>query len=338
MTTTETDRTAGKLPLGGVRVLDLTHVWSGPMATRVLTGLGAEMIKLESPQRPDMLRGPGSSDLPLRYPDLDHGADPYNRNAWFNTQNTGKRDVVLDLKDREGLALARRLVAVSDLVIANYRPGVLDRMGLGFEALRQIKPDIVLVEMPGYAAGTPQASAPAFGAQFDANSGSATLTGDDECPLLTGYALGDPAAGLFAAAAAVSALVKHRRTGNGGHVILPQSESMMPLLGEYYLAESAGEPIVEGLNADRRCVPHGIYRTGDDRWIAIAVQDDAQWQTFAQRLHDTDPGIGSRFPTVTDRRAHADAIEKTISAWAASISDPTTTARSLQADGVPSAP
>lgn len=328
----------GQLPLQGIRVLDLTHVWSGPMSTRVLAGLGAQVIKLENPRSPDALRGPGMADLPLRYPDLEPGPDPRNRNAWFNTQNAGKKDVVIDLKKPEGLAYALRLVAMCDLVIANYRPGVMERIGMGYDALRHIAANIVLIEMPGYVSGSPGANAPAFGAQFDAASGNATLTGGEEGPLMTGYALGDPTAGLFAAAAATSALVKTRRTGEGSHIVLPQSEAMIPLLGEYYLAQSVGEPIQEGLNADRRCMPHGVYQTSGGAWLAIAVENDEQWQALARNLQAITPGLATKFATAEQRHANAPEVTEAVRTWAATVTDPAMTARSLQSEGVPSAP
>jgi crotonobetainyl-CoA:carnitine CoA-transferase CaiB-like acyl-CoA transferase len=325
------------MPLRQHRVLDLTHVWSGPMATRVLTALGAEVIKLENPAKPDMLRGPGATDLPLRYPDFDPGAVPQHRNAWFNTENTGKRAVALDIKKPAGLELARQLAAMSDVVIANYRPGVLDRMGLGYAELQKLREDIVLVEMPGYAPSSPLANAPAFGSQFDANSGAATLTGDLDGPLLTGFALGDPTAGLFAAAAAVTALSRRRRIGAGAHVVLPQAEAMMPLLGEYFLAESLGDPIRETLNADRRYAPNGVYRTADG-WLALTVRTDAQWAALASLLDRHDPGISDRYRGAEYRTIHREAIDTVVSVWTSHILDTSSAVQELQTIGVPAAP
>lgn len=323
-------------PLAGIRIMDLTHVWSGPMATRVLAGLGAEVIKLESPHKPDSLRG-NKTDIASRYPDLVPGEDSINRNAWYNTQNVDKKCAVVDLKSPEGIEIAHKLIALSDVVIANYRPGVLDRMGFGFEDLKAINPQIVLVEMPGYTADSPQAKAPAFGAQFDAQSGSATLTGGLDGPLLTGYALGDPASGLMAGNAVLTALLRRNRTGTPSHIVLAQSEAMMPLLGEYYLAESVGTPVREDLNADRRFVPHGIYRTGDGGWLAIAVTDDDQWSALRSRLVQVDPELAS-IDNLAQRRAAADQITAAVTAFVASLSDAAQAARQLQSSGIPAAP
>ena len=321
-----------RLPLNGVRIFDLTHVWSGPMATRVLAGLGAEVIKLESPSKPDALRG-NASDIRLRYPDLTPGDDSINRNAWFNTQNVDKKGVVLDLKHAEGIELARRLIRMSDVVIANYRPGVLERMGFGFDDLVKINPGIVLVEMPGYTADSPLASAPAFGAQFDAQSGSATLTGGPDRPLLTGFALGDPAAGMMAANAVVSALIRARRTLRPSHVVLAQSEAMMPLLGEYYLAASVGTELEEDINEDRRSHPHGLYRTGDGGWVAIAVETDEQWATLRGLLIETCPSLG-RITTGEQRRENSAAIGDALAGLASTFRSAAEAARALQGRGV----
>ncbi|PRZ40854.1 crotonobetainyl-CoA:carnitine CoA-transferase CaiB-like acyl-CoA transferase [Antricoccus suffuscus] len=325
-----------KLPLTGVRIMDMTHVWSGPMATRVLAGLGAEVIKLESPNKPDALRG-NKTDVALRYPNLTPGEDSINRNAWYNTQNVDKKGVVVDLKTAEGMDIARQLVATSDVVIANYRPGVLDRMGLGFDELKVINPKIVLVEMPGYTADSPQAAAPAFGAQFDAQSGAATLTGGQDGPLLTGYAIGDPAAGLMAGNAVVTALLRRNRTGAPGHIVLAQSEAMMPLLGEYYLAESVGESIREEINADRRFVPHGLYRTGDGGWLAIAATSDAQWRKLREVLVDVDANLAG-IETLREREGAARQIDDALRTYAAAIADAAAGAQDLQTLGVPAAP
>lgn len=182
-------------PLHDIRVLDFTHVWSGPMGTRALAALGAEVIKVEGPERPDMLRGVRAVGVTSRFPDFFPGENARDRNAWFNTQNTDKYGITLDIKDPRGLELVREIAATSQVFIANYRPGVLSRIGLGEDALREVRPDLIYAEMPGYGEDGPMAGMQAYGAQFEANSGAAAITGGDGPPLLTGYALGDAVAG-----------------------------------------------------------------------------------------------------------------------------------------------
>ncbi len=327
------------LPLRDIRVLDLTHVWSGPSATRLLAGLGAEVIKVEGAGRRDFLRGTGTADARSRYPDQDYGDDPWNRNAWFNTVNTDKRDVVLDLKDPEGLEVALRLAAQSHLVMANFRPGVLDRMGLGYAALRERRPDISLIEMTGYGSSGPMAGLQAYGAQFDAMSGSAFLTGDGREPLLTGFALSDPIAGLAAATAALSVIAQWRRTGRGSCIEVVQRDAMVPLHGEYLLAASRDEHVAEGLNADGQIPVQAMLDLGSGGWLALSVHDQGAWERLLALLDEQATtaleGARSVDEASTDR-AHVHAV---LTAWARRRGeDGGELARTLQRHGIAAAP
>lgn len=323
-----------RLPLEGVRVFDLTHVWSGPMGTRVLAALGAEVLKIENPARPDILRGNGA-DLRLRYPDGEYGSDPLNRNAWFNTQNVGKRSVSLDLKSDEGRAAARELAAGCDVVVSNYRAGVLSRMGFGYAELADLNPGIVVVEMTAFPSTSSQATSAGFGAQFDAASGNTWLSGDEHGPILTGFAIGDPVGGLFAASAVVTALARRRATGRGCHVEIPQSEAMMPLFGEAFVAESRGQDRSARLNGDPTGAPHGLFATADGTWLAIGVHDDAQWRGLAERLRADLVDLPERWDDAETRRAEVVDVDAVVAGWAASVTDPTAAAQTLQAAGVP---
>lgn len=327
-----------ELPLADIRIVDLTHVWSGPSATRLLAGLGADVIKIEGPRRPDFLRGTGRADVASRYPDLDHGDDPGNRNAWFNTVNTDKREIVIDLKSAEGSAIVRQLIGAAHVVIANYRPGVLDRMGFGYDALRGIRPSIIVVEMTGYGSTGPMAGLQSYGAQFDAMSGAAWLTGDSDQPLLTGFALSDPVAGLAAASAVTSAVARWRRTGEGAYVEVVQRDAMVPLLGEYVLAASVGQLAASELNADEQGSPHGIFRLKDDSWIAVAVVDEASWRSLLSVVDETTR------EELTEVRGHADAVKlrplvhRCLRAWLEQQVDADALSARLQTAGVAAAP
>ena len=142
-------------PLEGVRIIDLTSAWAGPMATRVLAALGADVVKIEGPARLDDWRGAASGGPPDRYPDFTPGDRPYDRHFQFNTQNHDKRSLVLDLKSSAGRDVARRLIAGADVVMANFSVGTLDRMGLGWAEVSQVAPAAILVEMPAARAGRP---------------------------------------------------------------------------------------------------------------------------------------------------------------------------------------
>ncbi|MEW2573905.1 CoA transferase [Streptomyces sp. NPDC047070] len=324
------------LPLAGIRVFDLTHVWSGPMGTRILAALGAEVLKIENPARPDILRGNGN-DLRLRYPDHDYGDDPRNRNAWFNTQNVGKKSVRLDLKSPDDVERARRLAATCDVVMSNYRAGVLSRMGFGYEQLRELRPDIVVVEMTAFPSTSPQARAAGFGAQFDAASGNTWLSGDASGPVLTGFAIGDPVGGMFAAAAVVTGLERRRRTGRGCHVEIPQSEAMMPLFGEQYVLESRGAAAPQRMNADPSGAPHGIYATGDGGWLALGVHDDEQWAAVAAAMTAAGGTVEAAWSTAAGRANDLDRVEAAVSAWLSGTDDPDALVTTLQAGRVPAA-
>lgn len=324
------------LPLAGIRVFDLTHVWSGPMGTRILAALGAEVLKIENPDRPDILRGNGN-DLRLRYPELDYGDDPRNRNAWFNTQNVGKKSVRLDLKSPDDIERARQLAATCDVVMSNYRAGVLSRMGFGYEQLRDLRPDIVVVEMTAFPSTSPQARAAGFGAQFDAASGNTWLSGDASGPVLTGFAIGDPVGGMFAAAAVMTGLERRRRTGLGCHVEIPQSEAMMPLFGEQYVLQSRGAAGQLRMNGDPTGAPHGIYPTANGQWVALGVHDDAQWAAVAAVMDSAGVTPQPGWATVAGRAGDLEGVEAAVSAWLSGIADPDTLVAALQAAKVPAA-
>lgn len=321
-------------PLEGVRVFDLTHVWSGPMGTRVLAALGAEVLKIENPARPDILRGNGA-DLRLRYPDGEYGSDPLNRNAWFNTQNVGKRSVSLDLKSDEGRAAARELAAGCDVVVSNYRAGVLSRMGFGYAELSAINPQVVVVEMTAFPSTSSQATSAGFGAQFDAASGNTWLSGDEHGPILTGFAIGDPVGGLFAASAVVTGLARRRATGRGCHVEIPQSEAMMPLFGEAFVAESRGVPRVARLNGDVTGAPHGLFETADGSWIAVGVHDDDQWSVLARHLHEAGHDVPDRWADAAVRRGEVADVDAVVASWARGVTDADRVVEALQDGGVP---
>jgi crotonobetainyl-CoA:carnitine CoA-transferase CaiB-like acyl-CoA transferase len=328
---------AVRLPLRGVRVLDFTHVWSGPMATRVLAGLGAEVLKVEGPQRPDPQRGAAAGIL-SRFPGREPGADPENRNAWFNTHNTDKTSVVIDVKHPDGRRLVHGLAARCDVFIANFRPGVLERLGLGYRTLQSLRDDLVYVEMPGYGTEGPLATMQAFGAQFEATSGAGWLMGDDHEPRLTGFPVADPTAGLTAASAVLCALQQRRRTGAGCRIEVAQRDAMLPLLGEHFLASSLGLPVERRLNAGRGTAPHGIYRTADGGWLALAAHSADQWDALADVLGVAATDAAARFRGIDDRLAAVDAIDRLVASWVQAHSHPASLAERLQERGVPAAP
>lgn len=300
-------------PLHGIRVLDLTSAWAGPMATRILASLGAEIIKIEGPTRPDSWRGEVVDPPTLYpYPDLEPGERPYDRHSWFNAQNQGKRSVALDLKQPEGLELARRIAAQSDVVIANWSPGALDRSGLGYADVSRLNPRIVVVEMPAISSDGELAELRGLGPTMEAMSGIAQLIGyPPDRPLGSGSAYLDPIGGLHGAAATVVALLARELTGRGQAVEVAQREAAMHWIGELIL-DAAVNGTEHGPigNASPHAAPFGPYPTvGDDEWVAVDVDSDEAWQAFCRIV---DPTLASdpRFLHLDDRvRARAELDE-----------------------------
>jgi crotonobetainyl-CoA:carnitine CoA-transferase CaiB-like acyl-CoA transferase len=311
------------------------------MATRLLAALGAEVVKIEGPERYDGWRNDRAAPTHLEsYPGRLPGERPYNRNAWFNTQNPGKASVAIDLKAPEGLDLARRLVARSDVVIGNFSAGTMERLGLGYDALRALAPDIVVVEMSGFGDTGPLAQLRALGQTMEALSGITSLIGyPDGEPLGSGSAYLDPVGGFVGAAAVLTALVSRQRFGGGQRIEVPQREAAMHLIGELLIEAIRDDrsPSPSG-NRSPRAAPHDAFRCrGDDRWLALAAFDDAQWRALCGTLELDALADDPRFATTRTRAQNADALSALIADRVAGL-DSDSTARRLQAAGVPAAP
>ena len=314
-----------KLPLAGVRVADLTMMWAGPYATRVLAEMGAEVIKIESPRSWDNIR----TLIPL--PDA---AEPWNSSYYFNDYNRDKKSVTLDLSQERGRTLFLHLVERCDAVIENYRADVLEKLDLGYEVLREQREDIILVSMAGFGKTGSERGHVGFGPIIEQMSGLASMTGygDDGIPYKTGVSYGDPVAGLAAASAVAMALIKRRRTGLGSYVDLPQRETMSTMIGEAFVAASLrGEAPEHRGDRSARFAPQGAYRClGDEQWLVISVRDEHEWGALAAILDRTDLTA----LTLDERRAGHDELDGVIGRWAAA-QEPQEAMEALQAAGVP---
>jgi len=317
-------------PLAGIRIADFTWVWAGPHATLQLAHLGAEVIRVEAVQRPCVTR------LLPPWPD---GQPGLNRSGYFNQFNQGKRSVALDLKTAEGLDLAKRLVARSDVVTENFAAGVMDRLGLGYEALRAVKPDLVMVALSGYGATGPEREFVSYGPAQVPLSGMSSLTGyRDWPPMHVGISYGDPNGGVHGAFAVLAALWHRERTGEGQYVDLSQWETGMAVLAEGLMdqAMNGSAPARDG-NRDSQMAPHGIFRAaGEDRWIAIAVRSDEEWRRLALVM-----GLAAaereRYATLAARKADEDTLEALLATWTATRTPEALTAL-LQEAGLAAAP
>jgi crotonobetainyl-CoA:carnitine CoA-transferase CaiB-like acyl-CoA transferase len=300
----------GRLPLSGLRIVDLTMGWAGPTATRHLGDLGAEVLKVEACQYPDWWRG---TDLRASFI-ADRG---YEKVLWFQLMNRNKLDITLDLTNPDGLALLKRLVAEADAVVENYSSEVLPKLGLDYSVLSQINPSLVMLSMPAFGSGNAWSACRGYGSTLEQASGLPNTTGfPDDPPTMNQTAYGDPVGGYNAAAALMAALLHRQATGQGQNIDLSQVECMIPFVAPELIAQSAlGQTPPRLGNRHPVYVPHGCFRCdGDDQWVAIAVTSDAAWRACCEILQQ--PALMDL--TIAQRRQRETELETLLSSWAAS--------------------
>lgn len=326
-------------PLDDIKVLEISTAWAGPMAARILGSLGADVVKIEGPARLDDWRQGTRGGPEGRYPGRVHGAHPYDRNCQFNTQNTNKRAISVDLKTGRGQSIAFQLATTADVVICNFRSGWLDSIGLGWEQLSAVNPRLVMAEMSAYGDSGPLSQNVALGPSMEMMSGMATLVGyGDGKPVTTGPAYLDPIGAFNGAAAIISALVRRKVTGSGTRIELAQREAALHWIGEEIIeAIEHGEDRVPHGNRKAQACPHGAFPAqGADQWLAISVDTDAQAWALGE-LIGVDLQNEKIFCPLNTRKAHEDEIEKCVAAWT-SRQDKFAAAELLQAAGIPAAP
>ena len=318
-------------PLEGIRVADFSWVWAGPFCTLQLAHLGAEVIRIETATRPCITR---------QIPPWPNGKPGLNRSGYFNQYNQGKRSLTLNLKQPQALEIAKQVVAKSDIVVENFAGGVMDRMGLGYETLKQLKPDIVMIALSGYGATGPEKEHISYGPAQVPLSGLSSLTGYKGWrPMHVGISYGDPNGGLHGAFAVLCALMYRARTGKGQYIDLSQWETSTAMVAEGLLDYSMNgtQPERDG-NHDAYMSPHGVFRSaGEDRWVSLAVRDDNEWRRFCHVIGQPALATDPRFATLTARKQHEEALDALITAWTSTRSAEEATAQ-LQAVGVPAAP
>ena len=317
-----------QLPLQGIRVVDLTMGWAGPLASRTLADFGAEIIKVESTGYPDWWRGANFTEEFYR-------ERLYEKNTNFHLMNRNKLGITLDLTQPEGKQLLLDLVARADAVIENYSAEVLPKLGLDYEALRAVNERLVMVSMPAFGLGNAWSNTRAYGGTLEQASGLPLHTGHpDGPPAMTSYAYGDPVGGFNAGAAMLLALFAQQATGKGRHLNLSQVEAMLPMAAPFIIEQS-----VSGTVAPRRGnrhpvnVPHGCFRcAGDDAWVVLTVPD-AHWPALCRAIGREDLAADVQLAHAAGRRTQQDRIDAAITAWSAGC-DPETAMRSLQQAGV----
>ncbi|HXG20332.1 MAG TPA: CoA transferase [Methylomirabilota bacterium] len=319
------------LPLSGVRIADFTWVWAGPFATLQLAHLGAEVIRIESQNRICVTR---------RLPPFADGQSGVNRSGYYNQFNQGKLSVSLNFKQPEAIEIAKKLVVVSDVVAENFAAGVMDKLGLGYEALKMIKPDIIMISMSGYGAVGPESSYVSYGPAQAPLSGLSSLTGfPDFPPMHVGFSYGDPNGGLHGAFAILAALMHRQRTGEGQYIDMSQMDTSIALLGEGVMAQVMnGAPPPRTGNRDPHMAPHGLFHCkGEDRWVSIVVANEDEWRRFCAVMNKPELAMDPRFATLTARKQHEDELEALITAWTETLYAEDVAAQ-LQAAGIAAYP
>ena len=319
------------LPLAGVRICDFTWIWAGPTCTQILGHLGADVVKLESPEHLCMFRR-----LPFNPPDL--ALDPDTAGA-FQLYNTDKRSLGLDLTHPDAAPIVRRLVETSDVVIDNFGVGTMARLGFGADQLRAINPDVIVVSLSGYGQTGPTADYMAYGPAGGALAGLYAANGyEDGSAAETGIAIGDPATGITAAWATMAALVARRRGAEAATVDVAMVEAIAATVGELWMEYRAeGRSPAPTGNHDPAWSPHNCYPAdGDDRWVTIACPDDEAWTALARVIDPALPGH-ARFATAEGRKANETELDALIAAWT-STRDRWEATRLLQDAGVAAFP
>jgi crotonobetainyl-CoA:carnitine CoA-transferase CaiB-like acyl-CoA transferase len=300
---------SGGLPLAGMRIIDLTAFWAGPSATHALAAFGADIVKVESIQRPDGIRYSGGMRTDV---------DDWWEYGWlFQGVNTNKRSVTLDLQSREGIRLFMELVDQSDAVIENFSPRVMEQFGLGAEALLERNPRLVVVRMPAFGLGGPWRDRVGFAPTMEQIAGLAWVTGLPDGPPVAPRGACDPLAGVHAAFALLAALEATRRTGCGQLVELPMIETVLNVTAAQPIEfQVFGQMLERRGNRGHPAATQNIYRcAGDDDWIALSVRTDAEWQSLTQLMGRPSWATDPNLSTVGDRRERADDVDEHLQEW-----------------------
>jgi benzylsuccinate CoA-transferase BbsF subunit len=283
--------------LHDIRILDFTWVLAGPYATRLLADFGAEVIKVQ----------------PLLSTETD---DDFSR-GYYNTWNRNKLGITLNLSRPEGIKIAGKLVKICDGIVENFTPRVMTNWGLDYENLKKIKPDIIMVSLSLMGRTGPRKDYTGYGPTAHATSGMTYLTSFlGGPPLGPGFSYADHVSGLYASLAFLEALEHRRRTGEGQHIAISEVEAMAGLLGGTGPKGVAGKELKLIGNRSKEAAPHNVYPCrGKDRWCAIAIFTDEEWQRFKRALGDPAWAEDEKFATPSGRSENSDELDRLIMVW-----------------------
>ncbi|HBV86305.1 CaiB/BaiF CoA-transferase family protein [Desulfosporosinus sp. BICA1-9] len=299
-----------KRPLEGVRVCDFSWVGAGPSTTRLLSEYGADVIRLESKSRLDLLRLIGP------YKD---GIAGIERSGYFSNRNPNKRSIDINMKNPQARDLVVKLIKESDIVINNFTMGVMEKWNLGYEEVNEIKPDIIYVTMPTQGSTGPHKNYMGFGITMNALVGIHYLTGyPDKVPFGMGTNYPDHVPNPVHTAFAIAVALLHRRkTGQGQLIDVSQTEAALAVLPTSVMNYAANGKVLERRgNRDLNVAPHGVYATkGDRRWIAIAVFNQSEWAALLNVMGNSEWSNSEKFSSAASRLENQDELDEMIETW-----------------------
>jgi len=315
---------SGTRPLFGTRVLDFTHVLAGPVCSRLLADLGADVLKVESQKRPDR---PWSAEQ----------LEDLGRTPAFVMVHRGKRSITIDLKTAHGAELARSLAAVADVVVENFSAGVMARLGLDYDRLQALNPRLVYVSMSGYGNDGPRRGWRSMNSILQAHSGLMMANeAEGEAPLAISNSWMDYMGGFHGCFSVLEGLTQRTESGKGCYVDLSQFESGVAVLGANLLAGIVdGKPPPRNGNRSASGAPQGCYRcAGNDQWCVISVETDAQWLTLGAACGNPPWALDPRFKSLIGRLRHHAELDANIEDWTSGLASDEIVSR-LKAMGVP---
>ncbi|MBI4641640.1 MAG: CoA transferase [Candidatus Tectomicrobia bacterium] len=294
-----------KQALAGIRVLDLTVVWSGPYGGKLLADMGADVIKIQNQPPPEF-------------------ASRFSSNP-YTTMLLGNREgLCIDLSMEKGKEIFKRLVAISDIVLENFSVKVMKKLELDYDSLKAVKDDIIMVSMPAFGATGPESHYVGYGVNIEQLAGMVALTGYlNGPPMKSGINYGDPTAGVTMAGAALAALNYRKKTGKGQFIDISQREGVTCFLGEAVLEYTMNKRVIPRMgNRHPSMAPHGVYRCkGEDRWIAIAIDSDERWKSLCQVIGNPELAKEENFSDTLSRWKNQMELDRLLNEWTVKYTD-----------------